>query len=121
MPGSGYRELVAWQRAMELSVSCYRLSESLRRGKHAALAPQLQRAAVSVPANIAEGKGRGGRAEYARFVTIALGSLREVETLVCLAERIGAAPNETCSVILRQCDEVGKVTYGLGKSLRKPG
>lgn len=120
MPGIGYRDLLAWQRAMDLAVESYALSKSLRAAKGGSLASQLERAAVSVPANIAEGKGRAGRGDYARFVTVALGSLREVETLVLIAQRIGAAKRETCAAILERCDEVGKLTYGLSRSLRKP-
>lgn len=105
---------------MDLAVASYALAKSLRARKESSLASQLERAAVSVPANIAEGKGRAGRGDYSRFVTIALGSLREVETLVLIAQRIGAAKAESCTAILQQCDEVGKVTYGLHHSLQKP-
>lgn len=113
----GYRDLVAWQRAMDLAVACYSLSASLRRSKHGNLGSQLQRAAVSVPANIAEGKGRGSKREYARFLTVALGSLREVETLIQIAARVGAAKEATCSAILQLSDEVGRVTFGLRRAL----
>ena len=116
----GYRELVAWQRAMDLAVGCYAVSVSLRRAKHGALASQLQRAAISVPANIAEGKGRGTKREYARFLTVALGSLREVETLIQLGNRVGAVKDATCSAILKVADEVGRVTFGLKRALVTP-
>lgn len=115
-----YRDLVAWQRAMELAVASYAVSASLRRTGHSALASQLQRAAVSVPANIAEGKGRGTRREYAYFLSVALGSLRELETLIQIAQRVGVARIETCTAILQLSDEVGKVTYGLRRALRDP-
>lgn len=120
MSTNGYRDLIAWQRGMDLAVACYTLSRTLRLSKRGSLASQLERAAVSIPANIAEGKGRQGKVEYSRFLTVALGSLREVETLVIIAERIGAANKETCRAILQQCDEVGRVTYGLRRTLRKP-
>jgi four helix bundle protein len=116
----GYRDLVAWQRAMDLAVSCYAVGMSLRRARHGSLASQLQRAAISVPANIAEGKGRGTKREYARFLTVALGSLREVETLIQLALRIGAAKDSSCSAILQLADEVGRVTFGLKRALLMP-
>jgi four helix bundle protein len=119
MTGNGYRDLVAWQLAMDLAVRCYALSATLRRNKHAALASQLERAAVSVPANIAEGRGRESKPEYARFLTIALGSLRELETLIQIADRIEAAKKASCSAILQLSDEVGRVTYGLRRSIRK--
>jgi four helix bundle protein len=116
----GHREVIAWQRAMDLAVACYTLSISLRRAKHGSLASQLQRAAVSVPANIAEGRGRGTRKEYAHLLTIALGSLREVETLIEIVIRIGAGKQATCSAILQLSDETGKVTFGLRKALISP-
>ena len=95
---------------MDLAVAAYALAKSLRARRESSLAAQLERAAVSVPANIAEGKGRAGKGDYARFVTVALGSLREVETLVLLAQRIGLAKLESCSAILEQCDAVGRLT-----------
>ena len=116
----GHRGLVAWQRAMDLATSCYAMSLSLRRAGHGALATQLQRAAISVPANIAEGKGRSTKREYARFLTVALGSLRELETLVQLAQRVGAAEALSCTVILQSADEVGRVTFGLRRALQEP-
>jgi four helix bundle protein len=121
MSSNGYRDVIAWQRAMDFAVACYALGTMLRRERQVALASQLERAAVSVAANIAEGKGRQGRREYARFLTVALGSLRELETLVLIAERVGVAKKETCAAILNQCDGVGKVTYGLRRRLQEPG
>lgn len=120
MSANGYRDLVAWQRGMDLAVSCYALGRSLREARHASLASQLERAAVSVPANIAEGKGRAGRREYSRFLTVALGSLREVETLVQIADRLKIAKLETVKAILALCDQVGRPLYGLQRSLQKP-
>jgi four helix bundle protein len=116
---AGHRDVIAWQRGMELAVGCYRLAAALRRNKHGSLASQLQRAAVSVPANIAEGKGRGSKREYARFLTVALGSLREVETLIEIAVRVGAVKAAKCARLLEISDETGRVTYSLRKSLLK--
>ena len=117
MSVKGYRDLAAWQRGMDLAVACYALARELRTRHHTSLAAQLERAAVSVPSNIAEGKGRGTAKEYAHFLTIALGSLREVETLVLLADRLRIAKQETVIAILEICDQVGKPLYGLRQSL----
>lgn len=114
---TAYKDLIAWQRAMDLAVGCYSLSANMRRLRHGALAAQLQRAAISVPANIAEGKGRGTRRDYARFLSVALGSLKELETLVEIAHRVGAAEGEKCAELLKLSDEVGRVTYGLRRAL----
>jgi four helix bundle protein len=114
---TAYKDLIAWQRGMDLAIGCYALSGTMRRQRHGALAAQLQRAAISVPANIAEGKGRGTKRDYARFLSVALGSLKELETLVEIAQRVGAAKVETCTELLKLSDEVGRVTYGLRRAL----
>ena len=119
MPSTGYRELLAWQRAMDLAVESWGIVRLLRAKRETALASQLARAAVSVPANIAEGKGRSSRKEYSRFLSIALGSLREVETLILIAQRIGVDKSESSGPILARYDEVGRLTYGLNKALKR--
>ena len=120
---ASFRDLVAWQRAMALAEGAFTLARALRHGRHAGLAIQLERAATSVPSNIAEGQGRTSGREFARFLTIAMGSLREVETLVSLAGRIGAARNETVIALLQMADETGRVLHGLRRSIEpsKPG
>lgn len=103
---------------MSLAEGAYALARTLRSLKQTGFASQLERAAVSVPSNIAEGHGCAGRAEYLRFLSIATGSLREVETLVALDGRIGAAKNETVIAVLQLADEMGRVLYGLVRSLK---
>ena len=80
-----FRDLESWQRAMELAVACYRFAQRLPRHEQFGLASQLRRAAVSVPSNIAEGYGRRARGDYLRALSIARGSLMEVETQLSLA------------------------------------
>jgi four helix bundle protein len=75
-----YRELLVWQKAMELTVLVYRLTEGFPKREIYGLAAQIRRAGVSVPSNIAEGYGRGSRREYIQFLSIAQGSLKELET-----------------------------------------
>jgi four helix bundle protein len=126
MTVAGYRNVIAWQRSMGLAVGAYAFGRSLRILRHGALAAQLERAAVSIPANIAEGKGRSSQAELSRFLDVAMGSLREVETLLEIARRIGAGKSETILELQRGADEVGKVLFGLrrtaqaARSPRKP-
>lgn len=85
---SSYRELLVWQKAMELAVKSYLLSHSFPKSEMYGLTSQLRRASVSVPSNIAEGYGRGGRKEYLQFLFfIARGSLKELETQTILAQR----------------------------------
>jgi four helix bundle protein len=80
-----YRDLVAWQRAMEFVEAVYELSRQFPSDERFALTNQLRRAAVSVPSNIAEGEGRFSKADFNRFLSMALGSLREAETQVEIA------------------------------------
>ena len=117
MPPTSYRDLIAWRRAMSLAQGAFTLAKTLRTAKQTGLAGQLERAGTSVPTNIAEGHGRTSRAEYRHFLSIAMGSLREVETLVQLSGQIGAAKNETVIAVLQLADEAGKVLFGLQRSL----
>ena len=115
---AGHRDLIAWQRAMDLAVACYPLTQHLRQTRHADLSSQLLRASVSIPANIAEGHGRGTDRDFARFLDISMGSLREVETLVVLAERIGLAKQATVAALLKRTDEIGALLFALRRSKR---
>ena len=86
---ASYRDLLVWQRSMELAEMAYAMSLRLPGFERFGLADQIRRAAVSVPANIAEGSGRGSLRDYARFLGIAKGSLQELEVLLSLAWRLG--------------------------------
>src|SRR6476619_3552207 len=88
MAGQGYQDLVAWQRAMDLTERVYRLTSTWPKGEVFGLTSQIRRAASSVPANIAEGQGRNGPKEFLHFLGIANGSMREVETYLILAFRL---------------------------------
>ncbi len=80
-----YRELKVWQKAIDLVVECYRLSQAFPKDEIYGLTSQLRRASVSIPANIAEGYGRGSHGEYLQFLAVAQGSLKEVETHLIIA------------------------------------
>ncbi|MBN9503436.1 MAG: hypothetical protein BGO01_04195 [Armatimonadetes bacterium 55-13] len=114
-----YRELDAWKLGMELAEACYRLSQTFPTEHRYELTSQVRRAALSVPSNVAEGYGRRNRGEYLQFLGIARGSLRELETCLILAQRIeiGKGADE----VLEKCDRVGRVLYGLEKSLTRSG
>jgi four helix bundle protein len=85
---ASFRELTVWQKAMDLAVEVYRLSASFPADERFRLTAQVTRAAVSVPANIAEGNSRATKKDYAHFVSIARGSLAETETFRLLALRL---------------------------------
>jgi four helix bundle protein len=113
MPGQNYRDLIVWQRAMDVVEGVYRLTKASPREEMYGLTSQSRRAAVSVAANIAEGQGRGGKAEFARFLWIAYGSLRELETHLIIALRLEFAAGNEIERLLEKASEVGRILRGL--------
>jgi len=112
-----YQELIAWQKAMDLVEAVYRASRNFPREETYALTNQIRRAAVSVPSNIAEGQGRRTTADFLRHLSIAYGSLREVETQILIAARLGYATKEMTSGVMNLAGEVGRLLNGLMASL----
>ncbi len=110
-----YRDLIAWQQAMELATSIYKLTKDWPRDELYGLTSQVRRASVSVAANIAEGYGRDNLGSYLQFLRVAQGSLKEVETHLLIAERVGIA--DEVQAQLEEPDRVGKVLGGLIRKL----
>ena len=111
MPGKieSYKDLVVWQQAIELAVTTYATTKTWPRDEIYGLTQQARRAASSVPASIAEGYGRESRATYQNFLRIAQGSLKELETHLIIAVRVGIAPKESITPLLEQSESVGKL------------
>jgi four helix bundle protein len=118
MPLNSYRDLTVWQRSMDLAEQCYRFSRAFPREELFGLTSQIRRAASAIPANIAEGYGRGHRGEYLQFLRIAQGSLKELETHLLLSVRVELAAAETVEPVLELCEQVGKMLGALIRSLR---
>ena len=118
MVETGHRGLKVWQRAMDTTVAVYQYTSAFPPEERYGLTSQMRRAAESVPSNIAEGYGRGGL-DYARFVSIAYGSLLELETQTELAARFADLDAEITSDLLGLCSEVGKMLNGLRSSLTR--
>ena len=114
-----YRDLQVWQKAMNLVVMCYRATEQFPKTELYGLSCQLQRAAVSVPANIAEGRGRSHTKEFLHHLSIAYGSLMEAETHLQIAERLGYLDNKILLALLESSAEVGRMLNGLMQSLER--
>src|SRR5439155_1462971 len=114
-----YRDLLVWQQAMDLVVECYRITPLLPKNETYGLVNQIQRAAVSVPANIAEGHGRDHLDDYLHHLSVANGSLMELETHLLLLPRLSYLKSSQLENALRTADEIGKMLCGLSKSLRK--
>lgn len=106
-----------WQKARALSVHVYRVTGSGPFARELGLRTQIQRAAVSVMSNIAEGFDRNSRAEFARFLAIARGSAGEVRSQVYLAQDLGYIDGETGRALLAACVEITRMLVGLRKSL----
>jgi four helix bundle protein len=112
-----YRDLIAWQKAMDLVEDVYRLTQSFPREELYGLTNQVRRAAVSIPSNIAEGQGRGVGAEFAHHLRIANGSRQEVETQILIAVRLEYISQGDADVVLERCFEVGRIIWGLRDSV----
>ena len=102
---------------MQLATEVYRLSTKFPKHETYGLASQIQRSAVSVPSNIAEGHGRNSNKEFHHFLGIALGSLSELETQLILAQQLGYLTEEIINPALQISSEIGKMLKGLQKSL----
>jgi four helix bundle protein len=118
MKVNSYRDLKVWQLAMQLTEDVYRITGTFPNKETYALANQLQRAAVSIPSNLAEGHARSSTKDYLRFISIAMGSLAELETQVELAARLLYIDRQKLTELLTTADEVGRMLQGLRKSLQ---
>ncbi len=119
--GQSFRDLKAWQKAIELIVAVYGISKSFPKDELYGLTSQLRRAAVSVASNIAEGSGRLSTKEFVQFLSHARGSISEVQTQLIVAERLGYLDGLTARQMTAQADETGRILNGLISSLRKGG
>jgi four helix bundle protein len=108
-----YRDLVAWQKGMAVVSAVYRASRMWPREEVYGLTSQVRRAAISIPANIAEGQGRTGANEFAHHLSIAKGSLHELETLLLIALDLGYVDEAACNALLTQTGEVARLIGGL--------
>lgn len=113
-----FKELIVWQKSMELVRAVYQLSKTFPADERFALTDQLRRAVVSIPSNIAEGNGRAGNKDYAHFLSIARGSLFETMTQLQIAEDLGYLGDGEClglesrstiEIVNSLCEEIGRM------------
>lgn len=114
-----YRDLQVWQKATDLVVECYRLTKHLPKSETYGLASQIQRAAVSVPANIAEGHGRDHLGDYLHHLSVANGSLMELETHLLITNRLGYLQEDQLAPVRNLTAEVGRMLAALTRSRKK--
>jgi len=114
-----YRDLEVWQKAMDLVVTCYEMTKGFPKNETYGLSSQLQRAAVSIPANIAEGRQRRHRKEFLQHLSIAYGSLAELETHIQIVQRLGYSDDNQTKELLGQTGEIGRMLNGLRRAIEE--
>lgn len=115
-----YKELVVWQKAMQLVKEIYKLTRLLPKEETYALSDQIRRAAVSVPSNIAEGYGRSANRDYAHFLSIARGSTYELDTQLNIAVMLDFITTEQTQEALTLCEECGRMLNAMIKKIAPP-
>ena len=118
-PVRTYRDLKAWQKAFDLCADVYRLTRRFPRSEVYGLTAQMQRAAVSIPSNIAEGFGRRTTADFLRSLYIAYGSVCELQTQVLLAARLDYLPKKEANSLLQSVGDAEHLTKALIRALER--
>lgn len=113
------RDLVVWQKGMALAVKCYEVTRGFLRAEIFGLTSQIRRAATSIPSNIAEGHSRTHTKEFLNHLSIAKGSLAELETLLTLSHQVGFLTEATLQEVLPWCAEISRMIAALRKSLEQ--
>jgi four helix bundle protein len=116
--GSSFKDLVVWQRSIELSLETYKLTAAFPDSERFGLTNQLRRASVSVASNIAEGYGRSTKGEYVQFLGHARGSLFEIQTQIVIAEGLGFGNAQSRHLVQNLSDEVSKMLIAIMKKLK---
>lgn len=116
-----YKQLIVWQKAMDLTVLIYKITETFPKSEIYGLISQIRRAAVSIPSNIAEGYGRSSPKEYGQFYTVAYGSLLEVETQLTLSFRLGYIAQAKLGQIFTTIEEMSKMLHVMILKTKKLG
>jgi len=114
----GFKDLVVWQKVIELSMAIYQLTSSFPDAERFGLVNQMRRASVSIPSNIAEGYARSGKGEYLLFLSHSRGSCAELETQLVIAKGLGFGDLNNLIGCSQLCDSVGRLLSALIKSLR---
>lgn len=118
MPAQSYRDLEVWKKAMILARAIYAACDQMPKREEYRLTSQMIRAAISIPANIAEGHARSTRRNYAHFISISRGSTAELETLILLARDTQLLPEELTGSLLASAEEVGRMLTRLHERLK---
>lgn len=118
--GHSYRELIVWQKAVDLVTLVYALTKQFPKEELYCLTSQIRKAAVSVPSNIAEGQGRLSKKDFRHFLGQARGSLLELETQLLIASRLGYLPESGLLAFTERSGEVSRMLHRLIESVSDP-
>jgi len=116
---NSFRELLVWQKAMDLAVKCYGVSRRMPRDEQSVLGFQIRKCAVSMPSNIAEGKARQSTAVYQQHLWVAHGSGAELESQLELGKRVKVVTEADATTLIADAQEVGRMLRGLIGSLEQ--
>ncbi len=116
---NSYKDLIAWQKSVALVTAIYSLTKSFPQEEKFGIVSQLNRASVSIPANIAEGWGRESSKNYLQFLRISRGSLMETETLLEISKNLGYINDTDFKTISKNIEEVSKILQGLIKGIQQ--
>jgi four helix bundle protein len=114
-----YKDLIAWQKAMDLVAALYDATENFPKRETYSLTNQMRRAAVSIPSNIAEGQAHYGNREFRHYLRHSRGSLAELETQILIAQRRNYLTQPQVAELLNRAHEVGRILSGLLNSLEE--
>jgi four helix bundle protein len=115
-----FRDLLAWQKSIALVTEIYRAGKSFPKEETYGLTGQMRRSAISIPSNLAEGYARRSRAEYGRFVQIAIGSLYEIQTQLVIASNLGYVTQDRFNELHEQTREIERMLSSLHQKLSRP-
>jgi four helix bundle protein len=116
---NSFRDLLVWQKAMDLAEHCYRSSKRFPRDDQLVLGFEIRKSCVSIPSNIAEGFGRHYTPAYINHLWVANGSDNELQTQIELGNRVGLVTEQEAATIIADAEEVGRMLRGLVKSLER--
>jgi four helix bundle protein len=119
MPINSFRDLVVWKMSMDLVKNVYEITKKFPKQEMYGLTNQIQRAAISIPANIAEGHARSSTKEFLHHLSFARGSLAELETLLTLAQDLDFCQAKETAEFVHQCEQISRMLSGLRNRLKQ--
>ena len=114
-----FKELTVWTKAVDLATDIYKITKQFPSEEKFGLVSQINRCAVSIPSNIAEGSGRNTNGEFNHFLGISAGSSFELETQLIIANRLGYLDKEILEITIKKINDIQNMTFGLQKKIKE--